>query len=106
MQLGRTEKRVLASQRLAELFRRHGYTRRQNRARLAEEGYLRYKKGDEVRLIAESEAELTTIRRLLRQAGFRAGRPFAKGRRFWQPVYGREAVRRFLGMVRDHSDRS
>ena len=102
----RTETRLLASQRLAELFRRNGYTRRQNQARLAEEGYLGYKKGYEVRLTAESRVELKTIRRLLREAGFRAGRPFAKGRRFRQPVYGREAVRRFLGMVRDHTSRS
>ena len=104
--MGRTQTRLLASQRLAELFRRNGYTRRQNQARLVKEGYLRYKKGYEVRLTAKSEAELDTIRRLLREAGFRAGHPFAKGRRFRQPVYGREAVRRLLGMVRDHPDRS
>ena len=43
--------------------------------------------------------ELERIRRLLRQAGFKPGRAFIKGRQFRQPVYGRESLERFLQMV-------
>ncbi len=80
-------------------FRRNGYVRRKNLWRQQEEGYWAYKKGDEVRLAAASRAELALIRRLLRRAGFRPGRPFRKGRQYRQPVYGRAAVSRFLGLV-------
>lgn len=92
----------MASQRVLEqlswFFRRNGYVRRQNAAARRREGRL-YKKGDEVRLVAQSKAELALIRRLLRQAGFRPGRPFAKGRQYRQPLYGREQVARFLRRI-------
>ncbi|MBI4536418.1 MAG: hypothetical protein HY712_00500 [candidate division NC10 bacterium] len=84
---------------LVALFERNGYVRRQNRKRLQAEGWRRYKKGSELRLVAASESELQVIQRLLRQAGFKPGRPFAKGRQFRQPVYGRDAVARFLALV-------
>ncbi|MCI0405756.1 MAG: hypothetical protein L0209_06755 [candidate division Zixibacteria bacterium] len=88
-----------AASQLTIFFRRNGYVRRQNAKRLTVEGYMAYKKGDEVRLAANSMAELKTIRRLLRQAGFKPGKPFAKARQWRQPVYGREAVARFLALV-------
>ena len=81
------------------LFHRNGYVRRPNPERLAEQGAQKYKKGIEVRLVANSQAELRTIRRLLRQAGFVSGRPFAKARQWRQPIYGRAAVARFLALV-------
>src|SRR5437773_10658576 len=84
---------------LTERFKRNGYVRRQSPERLSKEGHLLYKKGDEVRLIAESQSELQTIRGLLKRAGFEPGRPFAKGRKLAQPLYGRGAVRRFLKLV-------
>ncbi len=83
---------------LGELFRRNGYVRRQNPKRLGRDG-RRYKKGDEVRLVANSADELRRIRRLLREAGFEPGRAFAKGRQWRQPLYGREAVARFLDLI-------
>ncbi len=85
---------------LGRFFRRNGYVRRQNPKRLKRDGYMGYKKGDEVRLTAHDEQELQTIRELLTRAGFRPGRPFVKGRQFRQPVYGREAVRQFLRLVK------
>ncbi|MCI0595589.1 MAG: hypothetical protein L0Z48_03490 [candidate division Zixibacteria bacterium] len=88
-----------AASQLAVFFHRNGYVRRQNAKRLAAEGHMRYKKGDEVRLATNSIAELKTIRRLLRQAGFKPGKPFTKARQWRQPVYGREAVARFLALV-------
>ncbi|HKB01436.1 MAG TPA: hypothetical protein VKD90_04410 [Gemmataceae bacterium] len=88
-----------ALRQLSVFFRRNGYVRRQRADRLAAEGYWAYKKGDEVRLVAGSLAELRAIRRLLRAAGFKPGRPFAKARQWRQPVYGRAAVARFLALV-------
>jgi hypothetical protein len=85
---------------LAHYFNRNGYVRRQDSRRLRRDGYQRYKKGDELRLVAGSLRELADIRDLLQQAGFRPGRPFSKGRQYCQPVYGREAVRRFLDLLR------
>jgi len=85
--------------RLADFFDRNGYVRQQNADRLSAEGYTAYKKGDEVRLVANSLAELAEIRRLLRAAGFKLGWPFRKANQYRQPVYGREQVARFLTLV-------
>jgi hypothetical protein len=85
---------------LAQYFSCKGYVRRQNARRLSRDGYRHYKKGDEVRLVAGSLRELADIRDLLHRAGFRLGRPVSKGRQYCQPVYGREAVRRFLDLAR------
>ncbi len=93
-------KRVILA--LAHYFWRNGYVRHQNTRRLAREGYRGYKKGDEVRLCAQSAEELAEIRRLLELAGFEPGRPFQKDRYYRQPVYGRQAVRRFLDLVEAH----
>jgi hypothetical protein len=89
----------LAKRELAQWFQRNGHVRRQNAARVAAEGFGLYKKGDEVRLMARSASELEAMRRLLRQAGFKPGRPFAKGRQLCQPIYGRQQVARFLQLV-------
>lgn len=87
-----------AVKQLREFFKRNGYVRLQNADRAAAEGRY-YKKGDEVRLVAESASELRTIRRCLREAGFSPGRPFAKGRQWRQPLYGRRDVTRFLSLI-------
>ena len=84
--------------RLADLFHRSGYVRRQNPDRLAAEG-RGYKKGDEIRLVADTAGDLKVIRQLLRAAGFDPGRPFQKSNQWRQPVYGRAAVARFLALV-------
>jgi hypothetical protein len=85
-------------QRLAAFFHHNGYVRRINKVRRKKEGRL-YKKGNEVRLVASSAAELAEIRRLLRQAGFKLAQPFAKARQWCQPVYGVAEVNRFLSLV-------
>lgn len=85
---------------LARYFHRNGYVRLlDSERRRTENG--KYKKGDEVRLVADSPAELSTIRQLLHRAGFKVARPFAKGRQFRQPLYGRQEVARFLALVAD-----
>lgn len=89
-----------AASQLTKFFRRNGYVRRQNPDRIAAEGWGKYKKGDEVRLAAGSTQELAQIRRLLKIAGFKPGRPFAKSsQQYRQPIYGRDAVARFLEMI-------
>lgn len=92
-------KHVALVRHLREIFRRNGYVRRQNPVRVADEGWQRYRKGDEVRLTASSAEELRLVRRLLRQAGFTPGRPFVKGRQYRQPLYGRQEVARFLDLI-------
>ena len=96
---GRALTEAEVTRELGRYFRRNGYVRRQNPKRLSREGYLGYKKGDEVRLTAHDQQELLRIKALLRRAGFRPGRPFLKGRQYRLPIYGREAVRRFLKSV-------
>ena len=94
-----------AVEQLAEFFHRNGYVRWQNAERKDTEGWRLYKKGDEVRLVAVNKRELALIRSLLRQAGFKAVRPFVKGRQFRQPLYGRKEVARFLALMEQAAPR-
>jgi len=84
---------------LREFFRRNGYVRWQDPTRVNGEGRKRYKKGDEVRLVANSVRELRLMRRLLREAGFTPGRHFTKGSQYRLPLYGRDEVARFLELI-------
>ena len=83
---------------LAAYFHRNGYVRRVDAVRRIVDGQL-YKKGAEVRLVADTRVELAEIRRLLKQAGFKRGRPFTKANQWRQPLYGVEEVARFLKLV-------
>lgn len=89
---------------LAWYFDRNGYVRRPRPERRADAAKGVYRKGYEVRLTAESRAELAEIRRLLRAAGFKPGRPFRKALQFRQPIYGRADVARFLEMIGEPAD--
>ncbi len=65
---------------------------------------MKYKKGVEMRLVANGREEQERILRRLKLAGFRPGRPFRKGperNQFCVPIYGREQVARFLRMVEE-----
>jgi hypothetical protein len=67
---------------------------------------MKYKKGEEIRLIANDSEERVRIMRLLKLAGFKPGRPFRKSpqrkrTQFCIPVYGHEQVARFLRMVEE-----
>ena len=96
----RKSKRKLKGE-LSAFFLRNGYVRRQDPKRYKAQGYRLYKKGFEIRLMANSRTELRQIRSLLRALGFKPGRPFAKNSRMCQPVYGREALADFLRMVEE-----
>jgi hypothetical protein len=88
------------AEQLGTFYERNGFVRRQNPDRIEAEGWGKYKKGLEVRLTANSEAELEHIRRLLRAAGFKPGRAYRHGgRQLRQPLYGRRQVERFLELI-------
>jgi hypothetical protein len=89
---------------LTALFRRNGCVRRHDAARYARQGCMKYKKGEEVRLVANGNEERVRIQGLLKRAGFKAGRPFRKSAERTQtciPIYGREQVARFLSMIQE-----
>lgn len=86
---------------LVWLFRRNGYIRWQDEEQL-KRGHRVYKKGHELRFVADDAEELELIQDLLRQVGLEPGRPFAKGRQFRQPVYGKRAVDSFLELLEKH----
>lgn len=88
-----------AAERLAWYFYRNGYVRLQNAGRTTEADGWNTRKSGEVRLVASSTEELDEIRRLLEEAGFKAGKPWRKRAQYRQPVYGREQVARFLLML-------
>lgn len=54
-----------------------------------------YKKGYEVRLVANDEKELSEISSLIDKAGFKVSKPFQKHSRFIQPIYGKKVVAKF-----------
>ncbi|MCI0699654.1 MAG: hypothetical protein L0241_01020 [Planctomycetia bacterium] len=84
-----------ATEELVELYQRGGCIRQPNPVRRAEEKRT-YKKGYEVRLYVTTKTELTRIRRLLRQVGFKKlGSAYGKHRGYIQPLYGQEAVKWF-----------
>lgn len=95
---------VSIARQLAWYFNRNGYVRRPRPERRADAVAQIYKKGYEVRLTANSRAELVRIRRLLRAAGFKPGRPFRKALQFRQPIYGRAEVARFLKLIGQPAD--
>ena len=89
---------ALAVAYLAAYFRRNGYVRLPNQDR-RHAASRTYKKGYEVRLVANSETELAIIRHLLRAVGFEPGRAFVHASQWRQPVYGRQAVAHFLVLI-------
>ncbi|MBE7531805.1 MAG: hypothetical protein HND44_19515 [Chloroflexi bacterium] len=76
---------------LIAFFRRNGCVQLVDEERRKKLGQ-KYRKRYEVRLIANSEEELETIRYLLKQSGFKPGKPYQKRRQFVQAVYGKSAV--------------
>jgi hypothetical protein len=84
---------------LVEIYLRGGCLRRQSVGRLKADGAQKYKKGSEVRLVANSPAELERMRGLLKAADFKSGHSYSKGNRFVQPIYGEEQVLRFCGLL-------
>jgi hypothetical protein len=92
---------------LKDLYERQGYIRGQKTAR-RNPGSRAYHKGYEARFIAHSLKELREVRRILKAAKLKPGRPFKKGNQWRQPVYGADQIERLLklvGILRDTSER-
>ena len=87
-----------ALQILRDLFTRNEDIRSPDKT-LREEQGTKYKKGYEIRLTVYSEEELQKIKKLLRMYQVKHGKPFSKARRFIIPIYGKDAVDRFLLMI-------
>ena len=83
---------------LSQLFHRNGCVRVPD-SKLRKVGSQTYKRGFELRFVARSETELKQINRLLRDAGFKPGKPYQKGRQNVQPVYGRETVKKLCAVL-------
>ncbi len=63
-----------------------------------------YKKGYEIRLVANNQGDLNIIRGLLRDSGFNTANPYFKRNGWVQPIYGREAVERFCVLCGYYSE--
>ncbi|MEQ8768681.1 MAG: hypothetical protein RL885_32540 [Planctomycetota bacterium] len=94
-----TLSRRAAARVLASCYRRNGHARWQDPERVRKEGPRRYKKGDEVRLFVSSPGELQTIQQCLEILEFQPGKPFQKRSQICLPLYGWDAVSRFLDLV-------
>jgi len=88
---------------LVLFYKRNGYLRHPNPDRRKAESQS-YKMGYEIRLVANSKCELTILRRTIRDAGLKPGKPFAKVNRWVQPIYGRHAMERFLDWIDQYGD--
>ena len=84
---------------LAVYFTRNGCIRWADPDARDKLGYNKYKKGYEVRLVAQDEKEMAVLEKALKAAGFRHGKPYAKNRQTIIPIYGREQVERFVEEV-------
>jgi hypothetical protein len=83
---------------LRYFFHRNGCLRAPNIARRKKEGQD-YKKGYEIRFVAQNEEELLKIRSLLSEVGFKSGKPYSKGSQFVQPVYGKNSYEKFRKFI-------
>ncbi len=87
---------------LVEFYNRNGYMRVPDVDRQEEDPHG-YKKGCEIRLLAKTQRELRTIRRLLRQVGIKSGKPFLKANQWCQPVYGKQSMALFKKWLKKYA---
>lgn len=78
-------------------FRANGYVRMPNLKKRSKAGSQVYKKGYEVRLVADDRAQVKQLQAALRVLGIQPGRVFPKHSKIIVPIYGREAVEYFRG---------
>ncbi len=82
--------------RLRAVLNKNGCVRMPSAARIPE-GHADYKKGWEVRIVVDTRRELSEVRRLLKALKLLPGKPYVKGPRWVQPIYGRLAVQKIAG---------
>ena len=83
---------------LADYFHRNGYVRKPSEERRETDGPA-YRKGHEVRLVANTRIELRDMQLKLKAAGFDPGAAYSRNHQYIQPLYGRAAVTKFLRLV-------
>jgi hypothetical protein len=98
------KRKVTPQSQLVEYYRRNGYMRIPDDGRRGDEGSTVYKKGYEIRLVARTKTELAAIRKLLREAGLKAGKPFPKAQQTVQPIYGKAAMDQFNEWIEAFDD--
>ena len=86
---------MLAMNVLKKVFLRNGYLRIKDSSRIEESKTQKYKKGFEVRLVANDEAELELIRAAISALDLHVAKSFQKGKQMVQPIYGEEITRKF-----------
>lgn len=59
-----------------------------------------YKHGYEIRLVVKGKIELKKIQSLLKDLGFKIGKPFEKGLQIVQPVYGKYQVEKLKTILK------
>lgn len=83
---------------LADFFLRNGYLRVPSEKKSKKSKYAD-KKGYEIRFVARNKKELSEMKSLLKDAGFKAGKPFDKFNQYVLPVYGKEQFFRFKNLL-------
>lgn len=84
---------------LAAYFLRNGCIRWADPELRKKLGHRGYRKGYEVRLVAQNAKEMAELEKALKAAGFNHGKPYVKVRQTIIPIYGREQVERFVEEV-------
>ncbi len=83
---------------LVRLYERNGYLRIPNAKRRKTESNT-YKMGYEIRIVGDTKREIADIRRLIRAAGLKPGKPFLKHKQWVQPIYGRATMESFVAWI-------
>lgn len=89
---------------LGEYFLRNGCLRLPNE-KLKKQRDGNYRKGYEIRFVANNKIELKEIKSLLKEADLIPGKHFEKFNQFVLPVYGKESFFRFKSLLAEQKIR-
>ena len=92
------------AEQLRQLFNRNGYYRVPDEAS-REDKKASYKKGYEIRFVAQDYKEYLEIRKLLKALGYEPGKAFFKGAQRVIPVYGKENYLAFQELMKEGKKR-
>lgn len=81
--------RISRAEQLRQIFQRNGYYRVPDED-MRQQKKASYKKGYEIRFVAQNYKEYLEIRKLLKALGYLPGKAFLKGSQRVIPVYGKE----------------
>jgi len=91
----------LPKEALVDFCQRNGCMRTVDAKRRTDEG-PNYRKGYEIRLVGRNRKELYLIRRLLKRARLKGGKPHRNSNQWVQPIYGKAAVETFQTSLDSH----